>query len=123
METGRHHDNVSTSLRGNLQLSWCLPVSVGTSSYHSVYQSSWEPPVIVVSTSLRGNLQLSWCLPVSVGTSSYRGVCQSPWEPPVIMVSVSQLEVPTETGRHHDNWRFQRRLTDTTITGGFHGNW
>jgi hypothetical protein len=76
METGRHHD---------------------------------EPPVIVVSTSLRGNLQLSWCLPVSVGTSSYRGVYHSPWEPPVIVVSASL--------------RFPRRMADTTITRGSHGEW
>jgi hypothetical protein len=92
---------VSAILRGNLQLSWCLPFSVGTSSYRGVYHSPWEPPVIVVSTSLRGNLQLSWCLPVSVGTSSY----------------------PMENGRHHDNWRFPRRMADTTITGGSHGEW
>jgi hypothetical protein len=77
--------------------------------------SPWEPPVIVVSTILRGNLQLSWCLPFFVGTSSYRGVYQSPRQPPVIVVSTSR--------RHHDNWRFPRRLVDTTITGGFHGDW
>jgi hypothetical protein len=73
METGRHHDNwrfprrladttpvimVSATLRWNLQLSWYLPVSVGTPSYRGVCQSPWEPPVIVVSTILRGNLQL-----------------------------------------------------------------